>query len=582
MSTSTARRRLRGLACLASLVAAGASPALAQTASQITPPSFRPADQRAGSSVVFSGRPGLGTPAGADKLNVRITGVTIEGGLPELAAEQAAIQARLSGRRVPASEIFAAARDLEAAFTRAGYVLARVILPAQTLKDGSRLRLVIINGYVERIEYRGGSDAVRERLSAILEPIVGQRGLGIGEIERKILLAGDTPGVQLRSTLTRGREDGGTVLVVDANHRPVTGFGSFDNTLSPALGQWTLGVGLEANTLTPLGEQLYFRAFGHPAGTDQNGIGGTFDTYPLVRTLSVGGIFPLGVDGLTFNVEATESRTTPSLVGAFQSASEYDRLAFRLRYPWIRARAFNFNTDFAFDATSERLSQLFAGPVAFPLSQDRLRIFRLGADGDYRFDEGGPVLTGRGVLSLGVDGLGARNGTAFLPLSRIGASPEFQKFDALVSVTQPILQNLVASVYVRGQTSFGQALPRSEQIGFASFQELSTFDAGTLGGDSGWIVRGELASPNTFAAEGLSITVTPYVFGATGMLYLEAPTVLEKGSLHVSSIGGGLRFAVPIPGTTSQAALTTEFGRRFRDDALPDSNRFTVVGSIRF
>lgn len=574
----------RALLSACAVLAAGGS-AFAQTASQITPPTFRPAPSGGGSSVVFSGQPGLGTPTGAERLFVKITGVTIEGGIPELAAELQALERRLVGRRVPAAEIFAAARDLEAAFTRAGYVLARVVLPAQTLRDGGRLRLLVVNGYIERIEYRGGSDAVRARLGAMLEPLVGQRGLQLGEIERSLLLAGDTPGVQLRSTLQRGAEQGGTILIVDANHRPVTGFGSFDNTLASSLGRWTLGVGIEANTLTPFGEQIYFRAFGHPTGSDANGLGGTFDTYPLVRTLSVGGIFPLGTDGLTLNIEAAESKTTPSFPGGFQAASEYDRLAFRLRYPWLRTRNFNLNSDVSFDATSERLSQLLAGPLAFPLSVDRLRVFRVGTDGDYRF-ETNTVLLGRGVISFGVDGLGARSQAdairTGLPLSRQGADAEFQKLDALVSVTHPFMERLVGSFYVRGQTSFGQVLPRSEQIGIASFQELSTFDAGTLGGDSGWVVRGELASPNPVPVGPVALTITPYVFGATGMLYLEQPTVLERGTLHVSSLGGGVRFAMPIPDTPAQATLALEGGRRFRNDGLPDSNRFTVVGAIRF
>jgi hypothetical protein len=31
-----------------------------------------------------------------------------------------------------------------------------------------------------------------------------------------------------------------------------------------------------------------------------------------------------------------------------------------------------------------------------------------------------------------------------------------------------------------------------------------------------------------------------------------------------------------------QAAVTLEYGRRFRSDTLPDDNRFTVVSSLRF
>ena len=48
-------------------------------------------------------------------------------------------------------------------------------------------------------------------------------------------------------------------------------------------------------------------------------------------------------------------------------------------------------------------------------------------------------------------------------------------------------------------------------------------------------------------------------------------------------LADGVRLATLIdPTGTTEAALTLEFGRRFRSDALPDANRFTVLGSIRF
>ena len=125
-------------------------------------------------------------------------------------------------------------------------------------------------------------------------------------------------------------------------------------------------------------------------------------------------------------------------------------------------------------------------------------------------------------------------------------------------------------------------MPRAEQIGIASFQELSTFDAGTLGGDSGWIVRGEVNSPWVSTLSGYPVSATPYAFAATGTLYLARPSVLEQATTHVTSIGLGVRLAATLDPAFSQASLTFEFGRRYRDDRQPDSNRFTKVGSIRF
>lgn len=581
LTIGCARRSLGAFCVVASLL--GAVPAVAQTASQVTPPSFRPNQNSVGGSLVFSGQPGLGTPAGAERLSVRLSGVVIENLPPDFSDEARAIRDRLVGRRIPASEIFAAARDLEAAFVRTGAILVRVVLPAQTLKDGNQLRLVVVKGFVERIDTSRLPEATRSRIEAVIAPLIGRSDLQLGEIERRLLLAGDTPGVALRSTLSPSTSAGGTTLIVDATYRPVTGYFGGDNTVGRALGGFSIGGGFDANTVFGQGETLYVRTLGNPSGDRADGIGGLFGDNPTLRTLSGGFILPLGTDGLTLNVEATNSRTAPKSRNLVQTTSDYDRLSFRLRYPVLRSRTANLFTEVAFDATREKLGLVLPG-VIVPLSLDELRIVRLSADGDVKVPGGG-LFAARGTASFGIDGLGARSAadaTPLLPLSRLGADAEFQKLDVSVSFSQPIAESLVLGLYARGQTSFGQTLARSEQIGTASFQELSTFDAGSLGGDSGWLVRSELAAPFSVTPEGVPMTIAPYVFGVTGALYLERPTVIEVGTLHVSSLGLGVRLGAPLGPEGPLASLTLEFGRRFRDDSIPDSNRFTVLGSIRF
>lgn len=566
------------------LALAPIQPVGAQTASRITPPSFAPSATRPGGTLAFSGEGGLASPAGTDSLSVRLSGVTVRNAPAGFAAEIAALESRLVGGRVPVSEIFAAARALEAALIRRGSLLIRVVLPAQKLNDGGRLELVVVNGFVERVELRGVPEPARARIAAVLDALIGRRDLQTSEIERRLLLAGDTPGVTLRSTLVPSASQGGATLVIEGGYRPITGFVGGDNTVGKALGGYTIGTGLDINTVFGQGETLYVRALGHPGGSDQLGIGSPFGEHPRLRTLSGGFVLPLGTDGLTFNVEYADSRTAPKLGGFIQTTSDYERLSLRLRYPWLRSRAANIFSEVAFDATREELG-LVLPATTVPLSLDRLRIVRLSSEGDLRLDGGG-LLSGRGTLSLGIDGLGARSradATPILPLSRLGADAQFQKLDASVSFSQPLPQDFVFGFYARGQTSFGHALSRSEQIAPASFQELSTFDAGSLGGDSGWLVRSELARPFGVSVEGLPGSVSPYIFGATGQLFLAQPTVLEVAALRVSSLGIGLRLATLLdPVNATEANLTLEFGRRFRSDALPDGNRFTVLGSIRF
>src|SRR5690606_27185201 len=222
-------------------------------------------------------------PAGADQLSVTLVDVTIEGALPEMAEANRAFEERLVGRSLPLTEIFAAAQDLEVAYTQSGLVLTRVVIPEQTLRDGGVLRLVIVSGFVERIDYANVPDLVRPRIEAVTRQLVRRPGLTLEEIERQLLIAGDAAGVALRSTLAPGEEPSGTVIVLEAEHRPLTGFAGLDNTLSDELGTWSVSTGLEANSLLGRGEMVYLRAAAHPKLSGD--IGGIFDDDPRMRSL---------------------------------------------------------------------------------------------------------------------------------------------------------------------------------------------------------------------------------------------------------------------------------------------------------
>ena len=557
----------------------------AQTASQITPPSFAPS-VRTGGGLVISGGGGLAAPAGAEKLFVRLAGVSVKGGLPELTGATAALEARLTGRKVSGAEVFAAARELEAAYAAAGYVLVRVILPPQQLTNGARLKLTVIDGFIERIETKDIPERVRDRITTLVGPLTGRRGLMLREIERRVLIAGDTPGVILRSTLAPGKAEGGTVLVIDAKYQAVSETLTFDNTLSSSLGRTTLGAGLDFNSIAGLGELIYLRASGHPDG----GTNGFFETYPRNRTLAAGFILPLWVEGLTFNAEYTDARTTPKIVNGIQTTSAFERLSLRLRYAWLRGREANFNSEISFDAQDEKLS-LFVANVPVPLSQDRLRIVRFVNDGDV-ITPWGAVISGRATASFGLDGLGARTAaeaTALLPLSRQGADATFQKFDMSLAYNQTLIDHLAVSLSARAQYSFNAPLLRSEQIGIANTTGLSAFDAGSVVGDQGYVVRGELQSPWTLPLQNaaifgnpIGVVAAPYIFGAYGELSLRRPTALEAATFRATSYGGGLRIGGAAAGTLSNGSLSLEYGRAERSDTTIANNRFTVVSSFRF
>lgn len=560
-----------------SLWGAGAS---AQTASQITPQSFRPPiETPAPAGLGVPAPEALAVPAGAEKLFVRLAGVDVEGAFPALREETRALEGRLTAGRISGAEIFAAARALESAYAAAGYVLARVVLPPQVLVDGGRLKLVVVDGTIEKIESDGVPETVRARIDAVVAPLVGRRSLTLGELERRLLLAGDTPGVVLRSALRAGAEPGTTILVLSARYRPLGAPVSIDNRLAASLGRWSLGLGLDLQSVAGQGELGYLRAYGDP----NLGSNGFLDPYPRNRGLAAGIVLPIGFDGLTFNIEGTLARTAQAFISDITRADVFARLAFRVRYPWVRSRSLDVATDIAFDLADEQQS-LVLPTVALPLARDRVRVLRLSGDAIWLTPWGG-TLTGRVTASFGVDGLGARaiaKASALLPLSRQFADASFEKVEAGLSYAQPFADHLAVTLFARGQTSFGQALVQSEQIGIATPTGLSSFNAGTLQGDLGGALRAELSSPWTLPAPGLTFQVSPYGFGAIGAVRLQYPTILEPRQIRAASYGAGLRLAGIGPEGLPTASFGLEWGRQSESRGFQHGQRLMLVGGINF
>jgi len=566
------------------------SGAYGQSASQITPRSFEPTPSTRGGEIIIPEGSGPETPAGADKLFVDIASVTIDGGRPELKGQEQAIADHLAGKRVSAAALFDAARQLEQAYIAAGYGLVRVVLPAQRLRDGAGLRLFVIDGYIERVDAEALPDAIRGRIAPLLAPLVGQRGLTLAAIGRKLLLAGDTPGTVLRSTLAAGSAPGATVLIVEARYQPVIGFVSIDNTLSPQLGTYSMSAGADLNAPFGLGETIYLRTSGRPS----EGSAGLFAERPRNRLLAAGVTLPLGYDGLTANLEVTDARTTPRSDGSgLDSNSIFSRVSARLNYPLIRSRELAVNLQTTFDAEQERVFS--SGSVDQDLSEDRLRVLR-GGGGVIWHPPGDGLVTVRLTGSLGIGGLGARQAPedpSAVPLSRQGADPVFQKLEISAGYTQPLLPHLATDFSVQAQTAFNHAMANAEQISIANTSGLSPLASGTLQGDSGFVLRGELQFPvmtvftlpstDGAAETGDAGTVlTPYLFGAYGSATRAEPTALEWGTTRGAAYGLGMRLGAVQRESFRAVNLGLEWGRYQLGDGAGNGSRLTFTSSLQF
>ena len=234
-------------------------------------------------------------------------------------------------------------------------------------------------------------------------------------------------------------------------------------------------------------------------------------------------------NGLTFNVEATGSKTTPEPTEGIQTRTEFERFS-RAFYPVDPLAGGQRRRRVIFDATESqqaccargRRLDLRRGQAAHP---PRRRPTADGSSIRRPFSARAHRLVrhrrARRARRGGREPSCRSRARARTPTSRSS------RWRALLGPGHRTISPIRSTA--AAQTSFGQVMTTSEQFGIASFQELSTFDAGTLGGDSGWVVRGRPAVALDIGRRRHAAHHHPLRLRGHRPPHLEQPTVFERG-----------------------------------------------------
>ena len=518
-----------------------AGPVLAQTSrttpSLVKPPVVAPAPSVPARIVLPRTMAGATIPPQAKKLHFVLTGFAVKGEFKELAAKRQALEKPLIGKRISVAQVFAFAGKLQALYVRAGYPLVRVVISPQQLGRAARVKLQVVDGFVERIDASAIDALVRPRVLAVVGALVNKRHLTQAELERKLLIAGEAPSLVLNAIFTAGKKVGGSILVLTGRYRPVSVSLYGDDAMAPVFGTGQAVATASLNSVLGLGEQLTVSAAGLP---DKD-----FTTpYSTRRYLTASLQVPIGVDGLSFDGSITNGITTPRVPANAASQGTLTEGYLGLSYELIKRRDYGLTLSGKLDMTDEETDSLVFTP-AVPLSLDRTRVLRGSVDGFWIRRESGTSISYGATVSQGLDALGARtaaDATSLLPLSRQGADAVFTKLSGHAKVTQSLPKGLFVSLAADAQTSLNKPLLTSEQFGITGANMLSGYDAGSFAGDTAWVTRAELG--HAFAVPKTSAVLTPYLFAATGERILEDPTTLEQASVHASNLGAGVRLNV--------------------------------------
>ena len=248
------------------------APAEPQSKPPVQPP-LVPAEP----SQIEMPRPAEVAPANADQIKFVLRDVTIEGATIYSTEQLREFYAGLVNTEVTLARLFEIASQIQQKYRADGYLLARVIVPPQTVSDGV-FQLQVIEGFIDRVRIEGdigpAKDRVQRYLNKIAErdPTSGKpRPLREQDAERYLLLADDIPGISVFGVLQRGSELGASELVVRAERKWSDVYFLFNNAGSKFTGPMRGASWFRENAATVLGESVEALFFASEAGEQRFG-----------------------------------------------------------------------------------------------------------------------------------------------------------------------------------------------------------------------------------------------------------------------------------------------------------------------
>jgi len=463
---------------------------VAQTPPRVLPPAAKPSIrlEQLPHSVPSEAQPGAlvpekapsRAPAGAENVRFVLNDLEIEGATaypPEALKE---LYADLLGKEISLADVYDIAARIQLRYRQDGYFLTRVIVPAQTVKEG-KVTIHVVEGFISDIQIEGDIGPVQQRVKSYLQNIVGDRPLKLERLERYLLLCRDIPGVNLDSVLRPAPDQPGAAqLVATVQRKPFDGMTVVDNLGSKFNGEWEVAASASSNSFTSYGERLTLTGL---AGDPPNAISGDQQNQ---RVIQLNSSFLAGSKGLYINALGSYGDSRPgSLVSQFDFKDTQLLLSGLVGYPIIRTRDLNLTTEIGFDYNNSD-TDIFNNTK---FSRDRLRVLHLSGQMNF-LDR----WRGSNYVTFGI-----RKGLPIMDASDSGddylSVPDgtgvFTSLQASASRLQPITDTIAVFGNLGGQLALDTLLSE-EQFDVGGLQYGRGYNPDELANDDGAGFTGEL------------------------------------------------------------------------------------------
>ena len=168
-------------------------------------------------------------PPNAQDIKFKLTRLVFEGATVYSEKDLLVYYQSSLGKEISLADVYQIASILTAKYRNDGYILSRVVVPAQSVEDG-QVRLKVIEGYIAEVTIEGADNDQRKLVHNYAEKIRQCRPLKNKVLERYLLLINDLPGAYAPAVIKASqKEPGASEMVVQLVQSKVQGGLSLDN-----------------------------------------------------------------------------------------------------------------------------------------------------------------------------------------------------------------------------------------------------------------------------------------------------------------------------------------------------------------
>jgi hemolysin activation/secretion protein len=457
-------------------------------------------------------------PSGFEKIHFKLNKIIFKGNTVYSDVELRMIFQPSLGHTISLADLERLVEEVTKKYRSEGYVISRVILPPQVIKNGV-VTIQVIEGFISEVKVQGDPGNAKQLFLRYGQEIKKRRPLQISYLERDMLLMNDLPGMTVKSIITPSKNVPGSAdLTIVVERKRAGASVSYDNYGTRYIGPQQINVSGSLYSLLMPGDSNTLHYATVPRNTELN-----FIEFNHTN--------PIGINGIRFTVGGDYVETHPLFILAPLNVRSRSNFLFTdLSYPLLRSRTRNMYVH-----TALNYQNITSTILATPFYADRTRSLVLGGNFDFT-----DRLKGMNNIAVDIEhGFKILGAEKHVNQSRPLGVPNFTKGTLNASRIQWITEKFSLMGGIYGQYSCNPLLA-SEQYSFGGPDYGRGYDPSQIVGDDGLAGKLELRMNAVPGWKWLN-ALQGYIFYDAGMIWNRDGQSLPAKQSGTST-GFGARF----------------------------------------